>query len=195
MIDRHCRDALLLDIRSLSDKFPVAYLQLIQGYHGNGAAEGSITINPFEVFLEHNLAVVWPVAEIRALWLRSVGMIPDATAREGEPDAGFKEWIWSNTQRRWTSRYEIGYAIDPYMMWQSALATGHAAAQVVNSNPRLATAIEITRIADYADEISRTAERCEDAANQSRQTAEESCRVRDVMDFEPASQNCPANEW
>ncbi len=139
------------------------------------------------MFLDHNWTVAWPVAEIRELWLRSVDLISDATVRDGEPDAGFKEWLWLQTQRRFSADHEIGYAINPFMMWQSALVTGCAGEKVVCSNPRRANAIEINRIASYAVEISETSEKCEDEAKQCRLTAQEMCRVRDEMDSQPAS--------
>ena len=191
MVDRRIRDELLHDIRALSENSTVAYLVLIQPHHGNETAKGSIVVNAYEVFLEHNLGVAWPVQQIRELWLRSVDLIPDATVRDGEPDAGFKEWLWSQTQRRWNACHEIGYAINPYQMWQSVLVTGCAGEQVVRSNPLRATPIEISRIAAYAAEIAGTAATCEAEAVQCRQAAEESCRVRDAM----SSQSDSPEAW
>lgn len=187
MVDIGVRDALIQEIRRLSNKHPVAFLELIQPHQGNGAIKGTIVANAYEVFLEHNFGTTWPVDEIRALWLRSVDLIPDAIIRDAEPDGGFKEWIWLQTQRHWTARKEIGRAINPYMMWQSALVNGCAGEQIVSSNPLHATAIEITRIAEYADEVARTILKCEDEANQSRKAFRECCQARDAVDLQTNS--------
>lgn len=181
MVDWRLRDELIRDICLLAQKSSVDYVELIQAHDSHGADRGPIAVNAYAVHLELNVPVKWPVDEVAELWAKSVKLIPTAT------DGGFTSWLWSQTQRRWTVKQEIGNAVNPFMMWHSALATGCAGEQVVCSNPLLATAMEISLMADHAAKIAGTAEGIEADAARLREIATERCRVSNAITPEPGT--------
>lgn len=165
----------LLSANSLHD-----YFQMIQPHNHDGSPKGSLKVNAFRIFLEMNLPHKWNPDEVRSLWMQSVEFIPGATVDEANADAGFTTWLWSQTQRLWTARDEQGYAINPYMMWLSALVTGCAGEQVVSSNPRRATAIEVSLIAEHASRIAADGEKCEENATRCRQSVSDELNPLDA---------------
>ena len=142
-------------IHLLSVDSPPDYFQMILAHNHDGSPKGPIVVNASQYMpaLAALMPIKWKAEEVRDLWQQSAKLIPGATVVESEPDAGFTLWLWANTQRAWTAALEMGYAINPYTMWLSGIATGCAGEQVVSSNPQLATAIDISLVAGHAKRL------------------------------------------
>ncbi|RLS51878.1 MAG: hypothetical protein DWH91_17920 [Planctomycetota bacterium] len=195
MAKRHSHSALKLrnelrdKVHLLSVNTPPDYFQMILPHNHNGTPNGPIRVNAYEVCLGQNRPIRWQADEVRDLWRQSAEFIPGATVVEAESDAGFTLWLWSVTQRVWTARREMGYAINPYTMWFSGIVTGCAGEQVVNSDPLKATAIEVSLIASHAAKIADTGEKFWADVHDCHQRAEENLRIRDEVNSQPDSPN------